>query len=77
MDNFSYCSPTKYVFGRGAENHVAQELASIGATRVMIVYGGGSVVRSGLLTGSKSSLTLQTFFTPNSEASSRIRQTRK
>ncbi|MDE5685573.1 MAG: iron-containing alcohol dehydrogenase [Paramuribaculum sp.] len=49
MDNFSYCSPTKYVFGRGAENHVAQELASIGATRVMIVYGGGSVVRSGLL----------------------------
>lgn len=49
MDNFTYCTPTKYVFGRGAENHAADELQAIGAKRVMVVYGGGSVVRSGLL----------------------------
>jgi len=49
MDNFTYCTPTKYIFGRGAENHAAEELLSISATRVMVVYGGGSVIRSGLL----------------------------
>lgn len=49
MDNFTYCTPTKYIFGRGAENHAAEELLSISATRVMVVYGGGSVLRSGLL----------------------------
>ncbi len=49
MDNFTYCTPTKYVFGRGAESHVAEELNNIGLKRVLVVYGGGSVVRSGLL----------------------------
>lgn len=49
MDNFTYCTPTKYVFGRGAENHVAEELSALGLKNVMVVYGGGSVVRSGLL----------------------------
>lgn len=49
MENFTYCTPTKYVFGRGAELHAAEKLNSIGIKRVMVVYGGGSVVRSGLL----------------------------
>lgn len=49
MENFTYCTPTKYVFGRGAENHAADELKAIGASNILIVYGGGSVVRSGLL----------------------------
>lgn len=49
MDNFSYCTPTKYVFGRGAELHVAEELKSLGLNNVLVCYGGGSVVRSGLL----------------------------
>lgn len=49
MDNFSYCSPTRYVFGRGAEMAAGRELAAIGARKVMVVYGGGSAVRSGLL----------------------------
>lgn len=49
MDNFSYCAPTKYVFGRGAELHVAEELDAIGIHKVLVCYGGGSVVRSGLL----------------------------
>ena len=49
MDNFSYCAPTKYVFGRGAELHVAEELKAIGLDNVLVCYGGGSVVRSGML----------------------------
>lgn len=49
MENFTYCTPTKYVFGHGAENHAAEELKAIGACNILIVYGGGSVVRSGLL----------------------------
>ncbi|MCM1348619.1 MAG: iron-containing alcohol dehydrogenase [Firmicutes bacterium] len=49
MENFTYCTPTKYVFGRGAELHAASELEAIGARRVMVVFGGGSVKRSGLL----------------------------
>lgn len=49
MDNFSYCTPTKYVFGRDAELHAAEELKSLGLRNVLVCYGGGSVVRSGLL----------------------------
>lgn len=49
MENFTYCTPTKYVFGRDAESHVAEELKNINVGRVLVVYGGGSVIRSGLL----------------------------
>lgn len=49
MDNFTYCTPTKYVFGRGVESQTGNEAAAIGATKVLVVYGGGSAVRSGLL----------------------------
>lgn len=49
MENFTYCTPTKYVFGRYAESHAAEELKNINVGRVLVVYGGGSVIRSGLL----------------------------
>ncbi len=49
MDNFTYCTPTKYVFGRGVESQTGIETAAIGAKTVLVVYGGGSAVRSGLL----------------------------
>lgn len=49
MDNFTYCTPTKYVFGHGAELHAGRELKAINAKRVLVCYGGGSAVRSGLL----------------------------
>lgn len=49
MHEFVYCSPTKVLFGPNSEAHVAQEVAALGAGRVFVVYGGGSVVRSGLL----------------------------
>ncbi|MEG0776606.1 MAG: iron-containing alcohol dehydrogenase [Raoultibacter sp.] len=49
MENFSYCSPTQFVFGRDAETQVGENLKALGAKKVLIHYGKGSVVESGLL----------------------------
>lgn len=49
MDNFTYCTPTRYLFGRGTEDETGRLVAEAGWKTVMIVYGGGSAVRSGLL----------------------------
>ncbi len=56
MDNFTFYSPTKFVFGKGQENGVGALCKEQKATKVMIVYGGGSVVRSGLMQRVKDSL---------------------
>lgn len=56
MLDFKYCSPTKYVFGRGAELKAGGELKALSARKVLIVYGQGSVVRSGLLARVEESL---------------------
>ena len=49
MENFSYCAPTLYKFGKGVETMVGEQTRLMGCQRVMVVYGGGSAVRSGLL----------------------------
>ena len=49
MDNFIFYSPTEFVFGKGTEDRTADLVKKYGGKKVMIVYGGGSVVRSGLL----------------------------
>ena len=49
MLNFEFCSPTKFVFGRDAQSKVGALVKEFGGSRVLVVYGGGSVVRSGLL----------------------------
>ena len=56
MKNFTYCTPTRYVFGAGAENEAGKEAAAIGVKRVLTVYGGGSAVRSGVLDRVRASL---------------------
>lgn len=56
MNNFTFYSPTEFVFGRQTEEQTGSLCRKHGATRVMIVYGGGSVVRSGLLDRVKASL---------------------
>lgn len=56
MNNFTFYSPTEFCFGRDREQEVGQLCLKYGATRIMIVYGGGSVVRSGLLGRVKASL---------------------
>lgn len=56
MNNFTYYSPTKYLFGKEVEKRAGEMTRWMGASRVLIVYGGGSVVRSGLLDRVKRSL---------------------
>lgn len=56
MDNFTFYSPTYFVFGKEQENNVGKYVKRFGGSRVLIHYGGGSVVRSGLLDRVKASL---------------------
>ncbi len=49
MFDFKYYTPTKVVFGKGSERKVAELIREFGGKKVLIHYGGGSVVRSGLL----------------------------
>ena len=49
MRDFTYCVPTRFVFGRGAENQAGELLKGFGAKKALIHYGGGSAVRSGLI----------------------------
>ena len=56
MNNFVLYSPTEFVFGKNTEVQVGALARKYGAQKVMIVYGGGSVVCSGLLGRVKQSL---------------------
>lgn len=56
MNNFVFYSPTELLFGKATEMQVGALARKHGARKVMIVYGGGSVVRSGLLDRVKQSL---------------------
>lgn len=56
MYDFNFWSPTRFVFGRGATDRTGEELARLGYKNVLIVYGGGSVVRTGTLDRVKASL---------------------
>lgn len=49
MENFNYCSPTRYIFGRGVEAQAGAQVAAMGCKKVMVVSGKGSARRSGLL----------------------------
>ena len=49
MNNFDFYSPTRFIFGPGRENEVGKWVREVGGSRVLVHFGGGSVVRSGLL----------------------------
>lgn len=49
MENFVYKAPTEVVFGPAAEDRAGEMVRKYGGTKVLILYGGGSVQRSGLL----------------------------
>lgn len=49
MYGFQYYTPTKVLFGKQTELKTAEMIREFGGTKVLIHYGGGSVVRSGLL----------------------------
>lgn len=58
MQNFSYCNPTRLVFGRGAELEVGAVARTIlGRTaKVLVLFGGGSARRTGVLDAVEKSL---------------------
>ena len=47
MNNFSYCNPTKLIFGKDTVQSIAHEVPFYGK-KVLLVYGGGSIKRNGL-----------------------------
>lgn len=49
MQDFEFYSPTKMIFGRGTEMQVTQHIRSFGGSRIFVVYGGQSAVKSGLI----------------------------
>jgi alcohol dehydrogenase YqhD (iron-dependent ADH family) len=57
MQGFTQYSPTEVVFGKEAELETARMVKKYGGSRVLVVYGGGSVVKSGLLNRIEQSLT--------------------
>ncbi|MDR2900122.1 MAG: iron-containing alcohol dehydrogenase [Treponema sp.] len=56
MDNFTFYAPTYFAFGKDTENDTGKYVKRFGGTKVLIHFGGGSVIRSGLLDRVKKSL---------------------
>lgn len=56
MIDFDFVNPTRIIFGKNKENEIASILKEYGFSRILVVYGGGSVIRSGLLQKTLSSL---------------------
>ncbi len=56
MNSFNFLSPTEFVFGKEREKECGKYVRKYGGSKVLIHYGSGSVVRSGLLDRVKQSL---------------------
>ena len=56
MNNFNFCRPTDFYFGRGVENDAGEICKKHGAKKVLIHFGGGSAIKSGLLDKVEASL---------------------
>ncbi len=56
MDAFMFHNPTRFVFGPDAELQAGEQIKRLGISKVLLVYGQGSVQRSGLLDRVKQSL---------------------
>lgn len=59
MNNFNFYSPTFFVFGKERENEAGKYVQRFGGKKVLIHFGGGSVVKSGLLSRVKDALTAE------------------
>jgi alcohol dehydrogenase YqhD (iron-dependent ADH family) len=62
MNNFNFYSPTYFVFGKGRENEAGKYVKRFGGKRVLIHFGGGSVIKSGLLERVKASLAAEDIY---------------
>ncbi len=56
MNNFNFYSPTEFVFGKNTEKDCGQYVKKHGGTKVLIHYGSGSAIKSGLIDQVKASL---------------------
>ena len=56
MNNFNFYSPTYFIFGKGREKETGRFVKHFGGTKVLIHYGSGSVIKSGLLDRVRKSL---------------------
>ncbi|MDD4011838.1 MAG: iron-containing alcohol dehydrogenase, partial [Sphaerochaetaceae bacterium] len=48
MNNFSWQCPTKLILGKDTIDQVASEIKALGCSRVLMVYGSGSIKRNGI-----------------------------
>lgn len=48
MNNFTYYNPTKIEFGKEKENKIGEYLKKASIKKVLLVYGGGSIKKTGL-----------------------------
>ena len=56
MNSFTFWCPTKVVFGEGTVGQTGGEAKDLGATNALVIYGGGSAVKSGTLDAATASL---------------------
>ena len=56
MNDFIYNTPTKVYFGKGKEKEIGEIIREYGYKKIMLQYGKGSVIKSGLLDTIKASL---------------------
>lgn len=56
MTDFEFWSPTYFAFGKGKESRAGELVRQFGGGNVLLHYGGGSAVRSGLIDRVKTSL---------------------
>ncbi len=56
MNNFNFYSPTYFVFGKETENQAGKYVQKFNGTKVLLHYGSGSVIKSGLIERVKKSL---------------------
>ena len=56
MENFTFYSPTFFVFGKESENQTGEYVKKFGGSKVLIHFGGQSAKKSGLLDRVESSL---------------------
>jgi Iron-containing alcohol dehydrogenase. len=47
MENFDFVCPTKIIFGKETEIRVGEEVKKY-SNKIMLIYGGGSIKRTGL-----------------------------
>ncbi len=49
MNSFDFWMPTKVIFGVGTPDYAGEEVKAFDGNKVLVLYGGGSAVKSGLL----------------------------